>query len=236
MGFVKWRAIALILALLCVPAVSAQFYDWTGTWDTSYGQMVLQQSGHKVVGGYSYDEGRIQGTTNRGRLVGVWSEAPSYKPPDGAGDVVLNMSKDGRTFAGKWRYGTSGGWSSWTGTRVSNSITSGNSNSWSDVHEGDHFLGVVEMGKFRLLKPYSPLGSPRLTNIPMQAAQPPESAELDLTEYEGRSIMVSGHDSGGWIYSARVTDEAGPILTSVVLEVFDRGDEKDIGFDLYLPS
>lgn len=49
----------------------------------------------------------------------------------------------------------------------------------------------------------------------------PESAELDLTPYEGKAVMVSGRDGGaGWVYSAQVVDEAGPILTAVVYQVF----------------
>ena len=91
--------------------------------------------------------------------------------------------------------------------------------------DGDaEFIGLVRDGRFILLAPRSAFGGwVRLTDIPMQAAQPPDSAELDLTEYEGRAIMVAGHDGGGWIYSARVISMAGPILTAVVQEVFGRG-------------
>jgi len=86
------------------------------------------------------------------------------------------------------------------------------------------FIGLVRDGRFMLLAPRSALGGwVRLTSMPMQAAQPPDSAELDLSEYEGTAIMVSGRDAGGWIYSARVVSMAGPILTAVVQEVF--GDE-----------
>ena len=88
--------------------------------------------------------------------------------------------------------------------------------------DGDaEFIGLVRDGRFMLLAPRPALGGwVRLTSIPMQAAQPPDSAELDLTGYEGNAIMVSGHDAGGWIYSARVISMAGPILTAVVQHVF----------------
>jgi hypothetical protein len=59
-----------------------------------------------------------------------------------------------------------------------------------------------------------------LTRIQMQEARPPETEELNLTEHEGQAIMVRGHDGGGWIYSAEVIDQAGPILTMVVQQVF----------------
>ena len=55
-----------------------------------------------------------------------------------------------------------------------------------------------------------------MTGIPMQAAVSPESEELDLARYEGRVILVRGHDGGGWIYSATVIVKAGPILSAVV--------------------
>jgi hypothetical protein len=94
----------------------------------------------------------------------------------------------------------------------------------------DQLLGIVEGGEFRPLVPRSILSVPvRLTRIPMQAAQAPESAELDLTEYEGQAIMVSGHGGGGWIYSAAVIDQAGPILTAVVQQVFGRPVEAESG-------
>jgi hypothetical protein len=89
------------------------------------------------------------------------------------------------------------------------------------MNGNDQFLGVVQDGAFELLAPYhAPGGSARLTAIPMQASVPPETAELDLSAYEGKAVMVRGHDGGGWIYSAAVIDQAGPILTAVVREVF----------------
>ena len=95
------------------------------------------------------------------------------------------------------------------------------------MNGNDRFLGIVQNGEFELLAPsYIPGVSPRLTSIPMQAAQPPESGELDLREYEGRAIMIRGHDGGGWIYSALVISQAGPILTAVARKAF--GQEGDI--------
>ena len=89
------------------------------------------------------------------------------------------------------------------------------------MNGNDQVLGIVQNGEFVALKPYRALGGPlRLTGISMQESVPPETAELDLTEYEGQAIMVSGHDGGGWLYSAAVIDRAGPILTAGVEQVF----------------
>lgn len=89
------------------------------------------------------------------------------------------------------------------------------------MSNNSQFLGIVENKKFKLV--FSKSGPDiyvRLTSIPMQAAQSPERAELDLSTYQGKAIMIRGYDGGGWIYSAEVIDEAGPILTVVVQQLF----------------
>ena len=90
--------------------------DWTGTWETNWGEMVLQQTGNKVTGTYVHDQGRISGTISDNILTGTWSEAPSYSPTNDAGDVELTLAEDCRSFEGRWRYGSEGDWSEgWTG-------------------------------------------------------------------------------------------------------------------------
>ena len=112
-------ALMLLSAMLLVPRVAA-VDTWTGSWQTDFGAMKLSQSGSSVKGTYTHDQGRIRGTADRALLSGTWSEAPTYRPPDDAGDVQLRMSVDGLSFTGRWRYGSSGDWSSatWTGTRT----------------------------------------------------------------------------------------------------------------------
>ena len=85
------------------------------------------------------------------------------------------------------------------------------------------FLGIVQNGQFRVLSPAGAAGSSlRLTGIARQEAVSPESRELQLAQYEGQAIMVSGYPDSGWVYSAKVIDQAGPILTAVVQQVFGR--------------
>jgi hypothetical protein len=85
----------------------------------------------------------------------------------------------------------------------------------------NQFLGIVQNGQLQLFAPPSVSGNAvRLTSIQMQAAQPPESKELSLTRYEGRALLVSGHDGGGWIYEAKIVDKGGPLLATVVQQVF----------------
>lgn len=82
--------------------------------------MKLTQSGATVTGTYTHDKGKITGTVKGNALIGNWSEAPSYLEPGDAGDVELELSEDGNSFSGRWRYGSSGGWyeNGWIGTRV----------------------------------------------------------------------------------------------------------------------
>jgi hypothetical protein len=87
------------------------------------------------------------------------------------------------------------------------------------------FIGMVKSGKFHLLAPRSssPLDAAiRLTGIQMQEARPPESDELNLEKYEGKAVMVHGHDGGGWIYHAAVVDSGGPLLTALVMKAFSK--------------
>jgi len=76
--------------------------DWTGTWDTNYGKVELLQKGNIVTGSYGIKHGRINGLALDDRLSGKWSEAPSYAPPNDAGEFAIQMDPSGRSFKGKW--------------------------------------------------------------------------------------------------------------------------------------
>lgn len=85
------------------------------------------------------------------------------------------------------------------------------------------FFGVVKNGKFHS---FSPIGvfddSLTLTNVGMVEARPPEAGILSLSRYEGCAIMVQGRGGDKWIYSARIVDNAGPILTAIVQYIFNK--------------
>lgn len=94
------------------------------------------------------------------------------------------------------------------------------------MNGNEQFLGIVQLGRFQILSPGHATGEPvRLTTIQMQEPMPPESKEIDLKQYEGRALMVGGHYGGGWIYTAHIVEEAGPILTAVVKQVFGQSAE-----------
>ncbi len=98
--------------------------SFAGTWDTDFGKMVLTVDGDKATGTYEDNDGRINGTVADNKLSGTWTEAPTRKPPEDAGDFTFTLSADGSSFQGLWRYGHSGDPAKkydgfWYGTRVS---------------------------------------------------------------------------------------------------------------------
>ena len=89
----------------------------------------------------------------------------------------------------------------------------------------DKFLGIVEGGRFSILLPRPQCCTVRLTRIMKPASIADElvaSHEINLEEYEGKAIMVTGSlpEHKGWLYEASVIDQSGPILTEVVKELF----------------
>lgn len=92
--------------------------DWTGTWETNYGKVVLGQTKDIVNGVYILKEGRIEGLARDDRLSGKWSEAPSYAPPDDAGEFEIQMDQSGKSFQGTWWKLSSLNGKEWTGRKV----------------------------------------------------------------------------------------------------------------------
>lgn len=92
--------------------------SWSGQWSSNWGSMEFVQRGRTVNGGYTHDQGRINGKLYNNKLVGTWSEAPTYSLPNDSGSVEFTMSDNCRSFTGRWRYGFEGGWSEdWKASR-----------------------------------------------------------------------------------------------------------------------
>lgn len=98
--------ILLILSLVSVP-------DFSGTWQTTYGDMFLEQNGRAVSGWYSYGGmSSIEGTVNdEGRLVFTYDEGTA------AGEGWFQLSESGGSFAGEWHADGDRRWSAWEGHR-----------------------------------------------------------------------------------------------------------------------
>jgi len=79
-------------------------------------------------------------------------------------------------------------------------------------------LGIVKNGTFMEVETKLPL---KLTDVFMQEARSPESGLLNLTQYEGKAIMVlTQRADGEWVWGADVNEVAGPILTKVIKKAF----------------
>lgn len=93
--------------------------DFSGSWDTRFGKMQLSQADGEVTGRYASNDGRLKGTVCGRVCIGRWSEAPTYEERDGAGDAVFYLGEDGRSFTGRWRFGSDGDWDGdWEGGRI----------------------------------------------------------------------------------------------------------------------
>lgn len=87
------------------------------------------------------------------------------------------------------------------------------------------FLGLVENGEFRILEPKEHCCTVRLTKLikpKLLDEATIEKHQIDLSEDEGMAIMVEGGlgKEELWVYEAKVTDRAGPIISAVVRKIF----------------
>ncbi len=118
-----WRTslrVALVAAVVISgypAAVAGPTCSWTGSWETNWGRMDLQQSGDNVTGTYARQSGRMTGRVSGNVLTGQWSEAPTYKAPKDEGDYEFAMQTGCNSFDGRWRYTGESRWRPWTGRR-----------------------------------------------------------------------------------------------------------------------
>lgn len=103
------------------PTPEEEGCSFSGTWDTTWGEMNLAQTGSDVSGTYEYREGRLNGTAEGNTMRGQWGENATlgaYQPPYNAGDVVFVLTEDCGTILGAWGFGPDANISGcWIGTR-----------------------------------------------------------------------------------------------------------------------
>jgi hypothetical protein len=80
-------------------------------------------------------------------------------------------------------------------------------------------LGLVRDGRFVRLTREGLGDEVALTTIGMQEAVAPEARRLDLSEAEGRVVVVRGLGGagGGWWYESAIVEIAGPATTKAVV-------------------
>ncbi|PKP36770.1 MAG: hypothetical protein CVT98_07105 [Bacteroidetes bacterium HGW-Bacteroidetes-15] len=104
----------------------------SGTYQTEWGEMILQQSGNQVTGTYKHNNGVIKGTLNGRTLVGTWSQS------NGKGKVVFEFNDDFSSFTGRWNYNddepTKTGWSGKKKLSVNLNLSGTFSTEWGEMY------------------------------------------------------------------------------------------------------
>lgn len=79
-----------------------------GRWDTSFGVVTLKVSGRTLTGSYPHDQGRLEGKLSLDGMTatGTWKEAPSFQPPNDAGEFEFRLAENGKAFTGSYWYGS----------------------------------------------------------------------------------------------------------------------------------
>ncbi|MBN1619252.1 hypothetical protein JW890_00875 [candidate division WOR-3 bacterium] len=109
----KKPVLIIIFSIVCISLSYPA--DFSGSWETTYGKMILEQNGDAVSGGYFFSgyckiEGRIEpGGRFRFR----------YTEPSATGEGWFELSPDGMSFSGEWRQDGTENWYEWTGMRTS---------------------------------------------------------------------------------------------------------------------
>lgn len=105
---------ALVIAFAVLASVHAETQDFTGTWESTYGILYLNQTGssvtgHYEIGGYSSVEGEVG---SNGRLVFTYTE------PSASGEGWFELDASGDHFSGLWRPDGGTDWYEWEGYRA----------------------------------------------------------------------------------------------------------------------
>lgn len=84
--------------------------NWTGTYSSSRGHIVLTQSGNTVTGNYDTNNGKLVGTVDGNKLTGTWEEESSALSPSGKGFFEFILSPAGTKVLMSWRNDYSANW------------------------------------------------------------------------------------------------------------------------------
>jgi RNA polymerase sigma factor (sigma-70 family) len=127
---------------------------FAGDWETTYGRMTLSQTGADVAGFYIMNGERceIVGVVDGNRF------SFTYREPHAKGEGWFELSKNSRSFTGKWRVAEGGGWNDWTGKRIESAF--GFVGTWKSTYgamtltlDGNKVSGSYEMdGKHCLIE------------------------------------------------------------------------------------
>ena len=88
------------------------------------------------------------------------------------------------------------------------------------ITDSSNMLGIVKDGVFILVETNE---TKKLPSVGLVEATTPDSGLINLTQYEGKSILVSSQSilDNEWIFGATIIDIADPIVTKLVKEVYN---------------
>lgn len=92
-------------------APSMAVYSVAGTYDTSFGEMVLRQNGSTVTGTYTNGGGTIEATLSGTTLIGYWIQS------NGRGRINFVFDATFSSFKGGWSYNEDNPAAGWDGQR-----------------------------------------------------------------------------------------------------------------------
>ena len=85
-------------------------------------------------------------------------------------------------------------------------------------NNNSEILGIIKDGSFIVAETNE---TKKLTSTGIVQAVTPESGLINVTEYEGKAILISSeHIDNEWIFGATIIDIADPIVTKLVEKIF----------------
>ncbi len=132
-------SLVTLISVLLFPLLLAasELPDFSGTWETTYGTLFLQQDNSVVSGYYTLDGySTVEGTVDRnGKLIFTYSE------PTASGEGWFELSDDSMNISGMWRPDGGGQWLEWEGYRAGVGVAS---SKWLVILESEWQTSLAE--------------------------------------------------------------------------------------------
>jgi hypothetical protein len=127
----RWMIVGVAFTLVAIGAAIGQAFSTKtdrvlakdvleGHWYGTFGDTYFEVEGNEARAIYTFRDGRILANIDNYVVDGWWTEAPSRKPPNDAGQVHFEIAKrDSKLLIyGKWSQGRGENWGNWTLEKV----------------------------------------------------------------------------------------------------------------------
>jgi hypothetical protein len=75
-----------------------------GNWNSTWGGVTFTGKDNAIKAKFN-NQKEIEGVASGRMLMGAWTEHPTFRAPDDAGNINLIISEDCQSISGDWRYG-----------------------------------------------------------------------------------------------------------------------------------